>query len=52
MKVKGPWTVSGALIEGSWSVKLRLESLAITRRAESLGANSSRSSPLGIMKVY
>ena len=38
MKVKGPWTVSGALIEGSWSVKLRLESLAITRRAESLGA--------------
>ena len=37
-KGKGPWALSGALIGGLWSVKLRLEPLSITRRAESLGA--------------
>ena len=37
MKGKGSLTLSGALIGGLWSVKLRLEPLAINR-AESLSA--------------
>ena len=33
---EGPRALSGALIGGLWSVKLRLQPLAITRRVEIL----------------